>query len=599
MKKIFSLIIVLTVVSSASAQYWSSYVLEKGFSSRDYFMNPHRILSLQTKNLDIGLLGIRPDSLSEISYQPARLAQIYGTKLYVDLKGSEDKFVLQPDHIYPRYAYDNAYFFPPYMARSAERKLQPILSIIYLSDISKQLLPGFKYGFSYELIHHQGTFYEYVPYWYYGAYDAFGMRAESNQQFPELPINVKKDGLDEKTETAHFFDVYMAISLTDFLSLGAKLGRIQTEITGDYLRINNNDDPGSQNNYKSNYFNERNNDAALEQNEYSAGLIFNPSAEREFGIYGGWIKGKHTQNSTEHDSSFYSWGNPDIEDYFSRSSSAHNNNSRWRHEGTTRIAGINGRLPTKKNAALKFRFEYLKTELELENGDTMTDTSFHHYRNRYYQDNQIYNNIYSSMFSDNRTGIGEQTSTKKIGAVGLVIPFYTKSRLTLSLYGETSVINHKMLEDTWVKRFRNQETETPYQTPEQQIGLEDKTLRLDKRDKMTRIALPVAIDFYVGKGFTLRFGVVKQILKFETEEVIDIWYRTDSTTTIRPTGTFIETQPERIDRYRATPTRRSSTSTDFRLGLSFQPSKLVRFDLAMASKWSELEHWQFAILVNL
>ncbi len=331
MKKIFSLIIILTVVNSASAQYWSSYVLEKGFSSRDYFMTPHRILSLHTKNIDVGLLGIRPDSLSEISYQPARLAQITGTKLYVDLKGSEDKFVLKPEHIYPMYSYENAYFFPPYMARSAERKLQPILSIIYLSDISKQLLPGLKYGFSYELIHHQGTFYEYVPYWYYGAYDAFGMRAEASNDFPELPVNVKKDGLDEKTETAHFFDAYMAFSLTEFLALGAKFGRIQTEIAGDYLRINNNDDPGSQNNYKSNYFNQRNNDGALEQNEYSAGLIFTPSPEREFGIYGGWIKGKHTQNSAEHDSSFYSWGNPDIDDYFSRSSSAHNNNSRWRH----------------------------------------------------------------------------------------------------------------------------------------------------------------------------------------------------------------------------------------------------------------------------
>ena len=163
MKRFFILFIILTCVQVSNGQYWSDFVLEKGFSSRDYFLQPHRILSLQTKNMNIGLLGIRPDSLSEISYQPARLSHIQGSKLYIDLKGSEDKLIIQPSYIYPMYAYDNAYFMPPYMPRFAERKLQPMLSIIYLGDVSEKLLPGFKYGLSYELIHHQGTFYEYVP----------------------------------------------------------------------------------------------------------------------------------------------------------------------------------------------------------------------------------------------------------------------------------------------------------------------------------------------------------------------------------------------------------------------------------------------------
>lgn len=599
MKRLVVLCIIFFGFSFVNAQYWSDFVLEKGFNSRDYFLQPHRIISLQTKNIDPGLLGIRPDTLSEISYQPARLSFIKGTKLYIDLKGSEDQFMVMPNYIYPMYAYDNAYFLPPYMARFAERKLQPILSIIYLGNISEKLLPGFKYGLSYELIHHQGPFYEYMPIWYYGAYDAFGMRAESSKDFPELPINVKRDGLDEKSETAHFMDAYLSFSLGKFLSLGVKYSRTQTEINGDYLRLNNYDDPSSQYQYLSRYQNERSTGASLNQNEYSAGLIFKPTQNREIGIWAGLIEGDHTQNVFELDSSFYSWGDPSSEDYFSRSTSQHVNNSDWLHDGTTRFAGIHGTLPMQRNISLKFRFEYLKSDLDLENGNSMIDTSHHNYRHRYYQDDQLYDYIYSSRFSDQRFGDGEKNNEKKVAAIGLVVPLYKRSQLAIALFGEKYTSDLLMYEDTEVIRFRNQETETPYHTPELVTRIEDKTVRFTKENSISRIALPVAMDFYLGKGFTAHLGAVKQFYKFETDEVVDIWYRTDSTFTVNPNGNFNETKPERIDRYRATPTRRSESSTDFSLGLSFIPTSLVRFDVAMGTEWTDLKYWQFAIMLNL
>ena len=229
----------------------------------------------------------------------------------------------------------------------------------------------------------------------------------------------------------------------------------------------------------------------------------------------------------------------------------------------------------------------------------MQDTSYHHYRYRYYQDDQIYDYIYSSKFSDNRDGDGEKSNTQKVAAIGLVVPLYTNSQVSVGLYGEQTVSELLMYEDTQVIRYRNQETETPYHEPEMVTRFEDKTLRFDKNNKISRIALPVAIDFYLGKGFTTRIGMIKQIYEFKTDEVIDIWYREDSTFTVNPDGNFIEKKPQRIDRYRATPTRKSETSTDFNLGLSFQPSQLVRFDVAMGSDWSDLKYWQFAILLNL
>jgi hypothetical protein len=181
----------------------------------------------------------------------------------------------------------------------------------------------------------------------------------------------------------------------------------------------------------------------------------------------------------------------------------------------------------------------------------------------------------------------------------LVIPIYKRSELSVALFGEKIEETLLMYENTEVVRFRNQETETPYQTPELVTRVEDKTLKFEKSSKITKIALPVAMDFYLGWGFTARVGAVKQIYEYKTDEVIDIWYRTDSTFTVNPNGTLIEAKPERIDRYRATPAKRSETSTDFNLGLSFQPSRLVRFDVAMGSDWSDLKYWQFAILLHL
>ena len=599
MKRILGLAILLAVASSLHAQYWSDYVLEKGFNSRDYFLQPHRIIALHTKSLDAGLLGIRPDSLSEISYQPALLSHITGTKLYIDLKGSEEKFVLYPRNAYPIYAYINDCFLPPYMARYAERKLQPMLSIIYLGDVASHLLPGFKYGLSYELIQHQGKYYEYVPLWYYGGRDAYGVTAEASKNFPELEVNLKEDGLDEKSETAHFLDAYLSLRLAKFLSLGVKASRIQTDINGDYSRLNNYDDPVNSNNYRSSYLNSRGNEATLKQDEISGGELVKFADNRTIGLFAGWVNGSHNQTLFERDSSHYSWGDQSQNGEFSHSFYTHNNQSRWQHKGDTRFAGVNGQLPMQQKISFRFRLEYLKSDLDIYNGDTVIDTSDNHYRYRDYQTQEYIDYIYNSGFADNRSGVGEKQITQKTGAVGLIIPMYNSSQVTVGLFAQSLTSNLLVFEDAQVWRYNYDYSQNSYYPrDEQTIGIEDKTLRLDQKISTTRIALPVVADFSLGKGFIARLGAVKQFLKSSTKEVVDIWYRTAKTTVIQPSGTTVDTQPPRIDRYQAIPVRKNDSSTDFRLGLSFEPSKIVRFDIAMGTRWTELENWQIALVVS-
>jgi hypothetical protein len=451
---------------------------------------------------------------------------------------------------------------------------------------------------SYELIHHQGTFYEYVPFWYYGGYDAFGTRAEASRNFPEIDPNIKQDGLDEKTETAHLLDATLSLKLAKFLAVGAKVSRVQTDVSGDYVRLNNYEQQYEYR-YRSSYLNAKNTGASIRQNEFSGGVLVTLSDTRQIGAFVGRIEGDHKQSANDQDSSFYQYGDITRADYFGLWRYSHVSESHWRHDGATKYAGVHGDLPMKNDVAFRFRFEYQKSTVDLANGDAVADTSYGHYRFRNYPDSVRYNSISSSRFTDDRIGEGDETTTRKSGAIGLVVPMYKNSEFTIGVFAESEESKTLMYEDAQVRRASHQHTETPWSPIGSQIGIEDKTLRLDKRSTTQRLALPIAMSFYLGRGFTAHFGAIKKYVRVEADEVIDIWYRTDSTVVIRLDGITTKNPPQRIDRYRAAPARRSETSTNFRAGLTFEPVRRVRVDVGMGATPTELETWQFAVLLSL
>jgi hypothetical protein len=249
--------------------------------------------------------------------------------------------------------------------------------------------------------------------------------------------------------------------------------------------------------------------------------------------------------------------------------------------------------------AFRFRFEYQKSTVDLANGDAVLDTSYSHYRFRNYPDNVLYNYISSSRFTDGRIGEGDENITRRSGAIGLVVPMYKNSECTIGIFAESEESKTLMYEDAQVRRASHQHTETPWNPIGSQIGIEDKTLRLDKRSTTQRLALPIAMSFYLGRGFTAHVGAIKKYVKVESDEVIDIWYRTDSTVVIQPGGVTAKNPPQRIDRYISVPARRSESATNFRAGLTFQPVWRVRVDVGMGAAPAELETWQFAVLLSL
>lgn len=598
MKRILLFAVLVLCPVSLSAQYWTDYMLEKGFDARDYFLRPHRILSLHLKNIDSGLLGVMPDPMSEMSFQPAVLSSLPGSRFYLDLKGKSNEPKEFKYNVYPIYDYANAYFLPPYFAQPVERKLKPLLSAVYLGDVAAKYLPGLKFALSYELIHHEGQFYEPVPYWYYRAYDAFGAVNEASRAFPDIDPTIRQDGLDEKTETAHFVDGILSYKLAKFLSVGAKVSRVQTDVGGDYLRLNNYNDPFNRN-YESRYLNAKNKSATIRQDEVSAGVLLALSDRRQIGVFAGKIDGDHSQSAADQDSSFYRYGIESQDDYFGRWRYSHFSESQWQHDGQTRYAGVHGELPMQSDITFRFRLEYEKSDIDLTNGDTVADTSYSQYRFRYYENDSLYNSIDGSRFDEMRVGEGDENVIRKTLAAGVVVPFQNRSEITVGIFAETSNSDVLMYEDAIVRRASHQHTPTPWRPVESQLGFEDKSLRLDKSTKITRLALPIALNFHLGHGWAVAFGAIKQYDKIEANEIVDVWFRTDSTVVITPDGSTSESAKERIDRYISVPVKRSETSTAYHLGVTFQPVQRVRIDLGMGAKPTELKQWQLAFALGL
>ncbi|MFQ5631891.1 MAG: hypothetical protein ACE5I1_24230, partial [bacterium] len=538
------------------------------------------------------------DPLSEMSFQPAVLSTLSGSRFYLDLKGQSNEPKAFKHRVYPMYDYANSYFLPPYFARPVERKLEPLLSAVYIGNVASTLLPGFKYAVSYELIHHEGKFYEPVPYWFVRGYDAFGAQDEAAKSFPEIDPTIKRDGLDEKAETAHFIDAFLSYRLAKFLSVGAKASRVQTDVSGDYFRFNNYDDQYNRD-YESRYLNAKNKSATLRQDEISGGVLLDIPGRRQIGVFAGKIEGNHSQTAMDQDSSFYRYGETSSIDYFSRSRYSHFNDSHWLHDGETRYTGVHGELPMQNEITFRFRFEYQESDINLSNGDTVADTSFSHYRFRYYQDDSLYNSISGSRLTEMRTGEGEESVIRRALSAGLVIPFQKHNQITVGLFAEKTKSDALVFEDVLVRRASHQFTATPWRPQESRIGFEDKTLRLDRKRRITRLALPIALQFRLGRGWEIAFGAIKQYDKIQANEIVDIWFRTDSTVIIRPDGTSSENAKERIDRYISVPVKRSETSTAYHLGVTFQPVRRVRIDVGMGAKLTELKQWQFAFALKL
>jgi hypothetical protein len=249
--------------------------------------------------------------------------------------------------------------------------------------------------------------------------------------------------------------------------------------------------------------------------------------------------------------------------------------------------------------AFRFRYEYQESDIDLSNSSAVADTNYSFYRFRYYDNNQIYNSIWSSRFVEHRAGIGQEKREVRSAAAGLVVPMYRQSQIVVGVFAETVKSDALIYEDAQVYRSSNQEEPTPWSPEERRVGIEDKTLRLDQDQKLTRMSLPIAMSFYAGRGWTLNLAVVKSYQKIETDEIIDIWYRTDSTVVITPNGITPLNPPQRIDRYISVPVRRSESTTDFRFGVTFEPSRRVRFEVGMGTKPTELEDWQFAVALSL
>lgn len=96
-----------------------------------------------------------------------------------------------------------------------------MLSAAHIGNLATNLLSGAKFAFAYELIHHERRSFEPGEFVIFPEADAFEQRLPASNAFPDIGPGIKHNGLDEKTETAHFIDAYVSLPLAKFLSVGA------------------------------------------------------------------------------------------------------------------------------------------------------------------------------------------------------------------------------------------------------------------------------------------------------------------------------------------------------------------------------------------
>src|SRR6056297_1623709 len=115
MKKIIAAMTLLSSLCFAQYGYWGHYLLEKGYEENINFMQPHRKLTMEMEAVGEEMLGLFPDTLSNMSINPALLAGIRNGQLQIDFANQKPEEPIYNYFYSPHYDYAlNARFLPPY-----------------------------------------------------------------------------------------------------------------------------------------------------------------------------------------------------------------------------------------------------------------------------------------------------------------------------------------------------------------------------------------------------------------------------------------------------------------------------------------------------
>ncbi len=513
MKKLLS---ILLLASTAFAQYgyWGHYLLEKGYEENINFLQPNRTLTIEMEAIGEEMLGLFPDTLANMSVNPALLAGIRNDQLQIDFANQKPAEPVYNHYYYPCYDYAfNARFLPPYYQAIERQEISPLLRLI--SAFRHKTLP-LNFALSYELTKHTGNYYENYTYggYRYG-WDAF------NEQVSDVAVNapeLRSAGEDTKTKLAHMLDLYSAWQISADFSAGLKLSYFYDNIDGDYRSFNRHN--SYENDYENYYDNHDSRENMIEQYEITTGINYTKE-KTSLGVSGGWIFGEDNQQRTRMDTSWYFDDYQDQQNfdlhYYNDNSSQHN--EAWKHDGNTGFLSMNFKNSIQEYN-LMVRMEYLKNNTDITNSGRSLDTSFYEYAT-YYSDYYYRKTI--SGTDEIQRGTGDIDRTEKTIGVAVNSGDETKN-FTIGLIYQEYAKDQQVTENSVRHRSSQQILEFQHITRWQEQD-EDLNLIFNSSEKISHFKIPVSFLFQSEKGWRFRTTLTKIIGSREADERILINYK--------------------------------------------------------------------------
>ncbi|MBN2280008.1 MAG: hypothetical protein JXQ65_05470 [Candidatus Marinimicrobia bacterium] len=513
MKKITLALLMIAVFCYGQYGYWGHYLLDKAYEENPGFLMPIRSITPEMESLGEEMTGLYSDILSNMSFNPALLADVTHALFQIDFANQKP---LEPAYssIFPFYNYaDNCMFVPPYYQRTIHQEISPLFRIA--SAFQAEKIPA-NFAFSYELIKYTGNYYENYSYggYQYG-YDAFNERAmdEAVIQVPEIMAA----GDDTKSKLSHKLSMLSALKMSQDISAGIKFSFFSDHVDGDYRSFQrNNDDETDYENYYDNT-DTRNNKI----NQYEA--TFGVNYENEFdriGFSGGWITGSDKQQRLRVDTSYYYHDQEDYLDYecFYKNSNSSLHQENWKNTGNTGFISINGSHVI-QNFNLLYRVEYLLNQTDISNNGQSQDTAYYHsshydnYNLKYY----FYENQSGS--HENRTGDGIRDQSRY--TIGLALQNENpKKNFSLGIIYQQYYSDKEVVENSLDQRKSDNFSEL-YQWRQQDQNTD---LKFNRTETIRNLKIPVSFVFHSKNGWRLRTTLTKIIGDREATESVLIKY---------------------------------------------------------------------------
>ena len=263
----------------------------------------------------------------------------------------------------------------PYYLVNSRPIIEPIISAAFLTDLLPSTLPGLHLGFTYQGIM-QDTKYYTIPFDIYQSNLGYDYRGTTIASSSAIPITTVSSGEDEMHHTGNLFSVYAGYKLLPNLRLGLNAGRVLFNGDGSY---------GNQNYWDhytygsgtSLYYNMESRDQDYNHWDLSGGIQYGLNSQTTVGVTGGYLWGKATQNLTDRDTSYYSYGTGNL------STSSGISTENWSHNGKTYYGGIDiiSRLNDKQT--LTFVYQYNGENVDIGLMSNIVDTSYYTYSYTY------------------------------------------------------------------------------------------------------------------------------------------------------------------------------------------------------------------------